>query len=70
MTGKTRETLRHEGTLELASHFEAAANIYYTSIVIAADALGHFGSPAQKRAAWRDLLTLRQKLSSLGIINR
>ena len=27
-------------------------------------------SPAQKRAAWRDLLTLRQKLGSLGIINR
>jgi uracil-DNA glycosylase len=26
-------------------------------------------SPAQKRAAWRDLLTLRQKLGSLGIIN-
>jgi uracil-DNA glycosylase family 4 len=27
-------------------------------------------SPAQKRAAWRDLLTLGQKMSSLGIINR
>ena len=27
-------------------------------------------SPAQKRAAWRDLLTLRQKLGSLGIINK
>jgi DNA polymerase len=27
-------------------------------------------SPAQKRAAWRDLLTLGQKLGSLGIINR
>jgi uracil-DNA glycosylase family 4 len=26
-------------------------------------------SPAQKRAAWRDLLTLGQKLGSLGIIN-
>src|SRR5215211_7466166 len=28
---------------ELASHFEAAANIYYTTVVIAADALAHFG---------------------------
>jgi uracil-DNA glycosylase family 4 len=27
-------------------------------------------SPAQKRAAWRDMLTLGQKLGSLGIINR
>ena len=34
---------------ELAGHFEAAANIYYTTIVIAADALAHFGSEAQKR---------------------
>lgn len=34
---------------ELASHFEAAANIYYTTIVIAADALSHFGSETQKR---------------------
>jgi alkylation response protein AidB-like acyl-CoA dehydrogenase len=34
---------------EVAGHFEAAANIYYTSIVIAADALTHFGSEAQKR---------------------
>ena len=34
---------------ELASHFEAAANIYYTTVVIAADALVHFGSEAQKR---------------------
>lgn len=34
---------------ELANHFEAAANIYYTSIVIAADAIGHFGTEAQKR---------------------
>lgn len=34
---------------ELAMHFEAAANIYYTTIVIAADALSHFGSEAQKR---------------------
>ncbi len=34
---------------ELATHFEAAANIYYTTIVIAADALSHFGSEAQKR---------------------
>lgn len=35
---------------EFANHFEAAANIYYTSIVIAADAIGHFGTEAQKRA--------------------
>jgi alkylation response protein AidB-like acyl-CoA dehydrogenase len=35
---------------ELATHFEAAANIYYTSVVIAANALKHFGSEAQKRA--------------------
>jgi alkylation response protein AidB-like acyl-CoA dehydrogenase len=34
---------------ELASHFEAAANCYYTTVVIAADALTHFGSEAQKR---------------------
>jgi alkylation response protein AidB-like acyl-CoA dehydrogenase len=34
---------------ELAMHFEAAANIYYTTIVIAADAIGHFGTEAQKR---------------------
>jgi alkylation response protein AidB-like acyl-CoA dehydrogenase len=34
---------------EFAAHFEAGANIYYTSIVIAADALTHFGSEAQKR---------------------
>lgn len=34
---------------ELAYHFEAAANIYYTSIVIAADAISHFGSEPQKR---------------------
>ena len=34
---------------ELAGHFEAAANIYYTTIVIAADALTHFGTEAQKR---------------------
>lgn len=34
---------------ELAWHFEAAANIYYTSVVIAADAIGHFGSVEQKR---------------------
>ena len=34
---------------EFANHFEAAANIYYTSIVIAADAIGHFGSKEQKR---------------------
>ncbi len=35
---------------ELAYHFEAAANIYYTTVVIAADALTHFGTPAQKQA--------------------
>lgn len=35
---------------ELAYHFEAAANIYYTSIVIAADALQHFASEEIKRA--------------------
>lgn len=35
---------------ELAMHFEAAANIYYTTIVIAADAIGHFGTEAQKRS--------------------
>jgi alkylation response protein AidB-like acyl-CoA dehydrogenase len=35
---------------ELAYHFEAAANIYYTSIVIAAEALRHHGSEAQRRA--------------------
>lgn len=34
---------------EFASHFEAAANIYYTTIVIAADAITHFGTEAQKR---------------------
>lgn len=34
---------------ELASHFEAGANIYYTSIIIAADAIAHFGSDEQKR---------------------
>jgi alkylation response protein AidB-like acyl-CoA dehydrogenase len=34
---------------ELAWHFEAAANCYYTTVVIAADALAHFGSEEQKR---------------------
>jgi acyl-CoA dehydrogenase len=34
---------------EFARHFEAAANIYYTTIVIAADAIGHFGTEEQKR---------------------
>ncbi len=34
---------------ELAWHFEAAANIYYTSIIIAADALQHFGTEEQKK---------------------
>ncbi|MGG5807697.1 acyl-CoA dehydrogenase family protein [Falsiroseomonas sp. CW058] len=35
---------------ELAWHFEAAANCYYTTVVIAADALAHFGTEEQKRA--------------------
>lgn len=34
---------------EFAHHFEAGANIYYTSIVIASDALQHFGSEEMKR---------------------
>ncbi|MCC7282380.1 MAG: acyl-CoA/acyl-ACP dehydrogenase [Acetobacteraceae bacterium] len=34
---------------ELAWHFEAAANCYYTTVVIAADALTHFASAALKR---------------------
>ncbi|MBE9606360.1 acyl-CoA/acyl-ACP dehydrogenase [Acetobacteraceae bacterium H6797] len=34
---------------EFARHFEAGANIYYTSIVIAADAIGHFGTEDQKK---------------------
>lgn len=34
---------------EFASHFEAGANIYYTSIIIAADAISHFGSDEQKK---------------------
>lgn len=34
---------------ELAWHFEGAANCYYTTVVIAADALAHFGSEALKR---------------------
>ena len=34
---------------EFASHFEAAANIYYTTIVIATDALAHFGTEEQKQ---------------------
>lgn len=34
---------------ELAMHFEAAANCYYTTTVIAADALAHFGSEDLKR---------------------
>lgn len=33
----------------LAEFFEAAANIYYTTVVIAADAIGHFGTEEQKR---------------------
>ena len=35
---------------EVAHGFEAGANIYYTSVVIAADALSHFGSEPQKQA--------------------
>jgi len=34
---------------EFASHFEAGANIYYTTVVIAADAISHFGSEEQKK---------------------
>ena len=34
---------------EFAGHFEAGANIYYTTIVIAADAISHFGTEEQKR---------------------
>jgi len=34
---------------EFARHFEAGANIYYTTIVIATDAITHFGTEAQKR---------------------
>ena len=34
---------------EFASHFEAGANIYYTSVIIAADAIAHFGSDEQKK---------------------
>ena len=34
---------------EFAAHFEAGANIFYTTIVIAADAISHFGTDEQKR---------------------
>src|SRR5690606_6759159 len=34
---------------EFARHFEAGANLYYTTVVIATDALTHFGSEEQKR---------------------
>jgi alkylation response protein AidB-like acyl-CoA dehydrogenase len=34
---------------EFAWHFEAGANCYYTSIIIAADAIAHFGTEEQKR---------------------
>jgi acyl-CoA dehydrogenase len=34
---------------EMAQHFEAAANIFYTTVVIASDALGHFGTEEQKK---------------------
>lgn len=33
---------------EFARHFEAGANIFYTTIVIATDAITHFGTEAQK----------------------
>ena len=38
---------------EFASHFEAGANIYYTTIVIATDAISHFGTEEQKRELCR-----------------
>lgn len=34
---------------EFAAHFEAGANIFYTTIVIATDAITHFGTEEQKR---------------------
>nr|WP_295462318.1 acyl-CoA dehydrogenase family protein [Mesorhizobium sp.] len=34
---------------EFARHFEAGANIFYTTIVIATDAITHFGTEEQKR---------------------
>ncbi len=34
---------------EFAKHFEAGANIFYTTIVIATDAITHFGTEEQKR---------------------
>lgn len=34
---------------EFAAHFEAGANIFYTTIVIATDAITHFGTEQQKR---------------------
>ncbi|MDO9525199.1 MAG: acyl-CoA dehydrogenase family protein [Gemmobacter sp.] len=34
---------------EFARHFESAANIFYTTIVIATDAITHFGTEDQKR---------------------
>ncbi|SMH54031.1 acyl-CoA dehydrogenase family protein [Mesorhizobium australicum] len=34
---------------EFARHFEAGANIFYTTIVIATDAITHFGTEAQQR---------------------
>ncbi|MEI4487379.1 acyl-CoA dehydrogenase family protein [Frigidibacter sp. MR17.14] len=33
---------------EFARHFESGANIYYTTVVIATDAITHFGTEAQK----------------------
>lgn len=35
---------------EFAAHFEAGANIFYTTIVIATDAITHFGTEEQKQA--------------------
>ena len=34
---------------EFARHFEAGANIFYTTVVIATDAITHFGTEEQKR---------------------
>ncbi|QCK85932.1 acyl-CoA dehydrogenase [Phreatobacter aquaticus] len=34
---------------EFAWHFEAGANCYYTSVIIAADAIAHFGTEEQKK---------------------
>src|SRR5690606_28356931 len=34
---------------EFARHFEAGANLYYTTVVIATDALTHFATEEQKK---------------------